>query len=216
MNLALAPVRKRLSPPLIAFLLALLLFLSSVILFSHDAFLPSLADRGLNILRISAFLGIIAAGQTLVIISGGEGIDLSVGTTVTLSAMVVGWIANKQDSLVWPALLAAIGVGAAIGLLNGLGVAILKVHPLVMTLGVSGLTNGIMLAIYKGKVLGGAGPLMTKIISYPLFVGLSGAVLIWAVVSLLVWLLLKRTLYGRHLFAIGVNREAARLFGCQR
>jgi ribose transport system permease protein len=203
----------RLSPPLIAFLLAVLLFLASVAFLSHGDLLGALSDRALNILRISAFLGVIAAGQTIVIISGGEGIDLSVGTTVTLSAILVGWIANKEDPMVPVALLAAIGLGGAIGLVNGFGVAVLGIHPLVMTLGVSGVTNGLMLAIYKGKVLGGAGPLMMKVISYPLVLGLSGAVLVWALVSLLVWVLLKRSRYGRDLFAIGVNREAARLSG---
>ncbi len=155
----------------------------------------------------------VAAGQTIVILSGGEGIDLSVGATVTLAAMIAGWVANKEDSLVLVALLASLGVGGLIGLLNGVGVTLLKVHPLVMTLGVSGLINGVMLAIYKGKVLGGAGPLMMRIVSYPMFAGLSGAVLVWVIVSGLVWLLLKRSRYGRNLYAVGVNRETARLSG---
>jgi ribose transport system permease protein len=201
-----------LTPPLIAFLLAVLLFLASVAFASHGD-LGAVSDRALNILRISAFLGVIAAGQTIVIISGGEGIDLSVSAIVTLSAMLVGWIANKEDPMVPVALLAAMGVGGAIGLVNGLGVAFLGVHPLVMTLGIAGVTNGVMLAICRGKVRGGAGPWMMRIISYPQLLGLSGAVLVWAVVSVFIWVLLKRSRYGRNLFAVGVNREAARLSG---
>ena len=202
-----------LTPPLIAFLLAVLLFLLSSFFIGNGISLQSITDRGLNVLRISAFLGIIAAGQTLVILSGGEGIDLSAGTTVTLAAMVAGWICNKQDQNVWIALLAALAVGTIIGFINGVGIAHLKIHPLIMTLSVSGVTTGVMLAIYQGKVLGGAGPGMTRLISLPIFDGLSGAVFIWLILSLLIWVLLRRTRYGRNLFAVGINRNASRLSG---
>jgi ribose transport system permease protein len=158
-------------------------------------------------------LGIISVGQTLVIISGGEGIDLSVGATVTLSAIVVGAISNKQDDLILLAMLAALGVGMVIGLINGIGVTALKVHPLVMTLGMAGVIGGVMLAIYQGQVRGGAGPLMSQFISFPVVFGLSGAVLVWAVIAVLVWLLLSRSRYGKNLYAVGINRETAYLSG---
>lgn len=205
--------RKKLSPPLIAFLLAVALFLFSSFFIAGGTGLHGIADRGLNILRISAFLGIIAAGQTLVILSGGEGIDLSVATTVTLAAMVAGWICNKQDQNIWIALLAALAVGTIIGFINGIGIAILKIHPLIMTLSISGVTTGVMLAIYQGKVLGGSGPNMTRLISLPIFGGLSGAVIIWILFSILIWVLLTRTRYGKNLFAVGNNRNASRLSG---
>jgi ribose transport system permease protein len=208
-----ATVRKRLSPPLIAFLLAVLLFLVSLIFFSGGQGFGSAFARVQNILRITAFLGIIAAGQTLVIISGGEGIDLSVGATVTLSAIVVGAILNKQDDLIPLAFIAALGIGALIGLLNGIGIAFLRIHPLVMTLSVAGVIEGVMLAIYQGQVHGGAGPLMSKFVSFPVIFGLSGAVLVWLVLSLLIWVLLARTRYGKNLYAIGINRETAFLSG---
>jgi ribose transport system permease protein len=110
-------------------------------------------------------------------------------------------------------LLAAIGIGALIGLVNGIGVAVLKVHPLVMTLGVAGVTEGIMLAIYQGQVRGGAGPLMARLISFPVVLGFSGAVLVWLALSVLLWLLLTRTRYGKNLYAVGINRETAFLSG---
>ena len=205
-------LQRKLTPPLVAFLIAVMLFLLSSFLFPQTGLQP-LLDRGLNILRISAFLGIIAAGQTLVILSGGEGIDLSVGTTVTLGAMVAAVVANRQDSMVLAALLAAVGAGLIIGLINGIGVAKLRVHPLVMTLGMAGVTAGAMLAIYQGQVQGGASPMMLRLISYPVFMGLSGAVLVWLLGSLLMWLLLNRTHYGKNLYAVGINRETAYLSG---
>jgi ribose transport system permease protein len=206
-------LRKRLSPPVIAFLMALLLFIIGVLFFSGEQGFSTLLERGQNILRISAFLGIIAAGQTLVILSGGEGIDLSVGTTVTLSAIVVGAICDKQDANVLLALLAALGIGVVIGVINGFGVAILKVHPLVMTLSAAGVTEGVMLAIYQGQVRGGAGPEMSRFVSFPVFLGISGAVWTWLALSLLLWLLLTRTRFGKNLYAVGINRETAYLSG---
>lgn len=204
---------KKLTPPVIAFLLAVGLFLLSGFFMAEGQGLGAMVVRGQNILRISAFLGIIAVGQTLVIISGGEGIDLSVGATVTLSAIVVGVISNKQDDLVLVAFAAALAVGAIIGLINGIGVTALRVHPLVMTLGMAGVIEGVMLAIYQGQVHGGSGPMMSRFISFPVVFGLSGAVIVWIVIALLVWVLLSRTRYGKNLYAVGINRETAFLSG---
>lgn len=209
------PLPVKITPPLIAFLIAVGLFALSVLLFNTGQGWAVVVQRGANILHISAFLGIIAAGQTLVILSGGEGIDLSVGATVTLSAIVVGAISNKADTLVVPALLAAVGIGLVIGLINGVGVSFLRVHPLVMTLSVGGVIQGVMLAIYRGQVRGGSGPGMSNFISYPVVPGLTGAVLVWIVLSILIWLLLTRTRYGKNLYAVGINRRTSFLSGVQ-
>ena len=122
--------RIKLNPPEIALLLAIALFILGGVI------QPGFASvtLGINILRLAAFLAIMAAGQTLVIIGGGEGIDLSVGAVVTLGAILVFKIANGQDSLTLPALLVALGVGAAVGAINGIGISFWKVPPLVMTL----------------------------------------------------------------------------------
>ena len=72
--------------------------------------------RPQNTIRLSVFLGVSAASQTLVILSGGEGIDLSLGAVVTLTAILSYVIVNGRDSMVIPALFAALLVGAAIGL----------------------------------------------------------------------------------------------------
>ena len=107
----------RISPPLAAVILAIVLFLASGLLpngFGSD--MSVAAAQATNIIRLSVFLGIIAAGQTLVIISGGEGIDLSVGSVVTLTAILVYTLCNGRDEMVSPALAVALLVGAAIGL----------------------------------------------------------------------------------------------------
>lgn len=198
-----------LSPPLVALLLALALFLVGGIVqpgFVNPA-------QAINILRLAAFLGIIAAGQTLVIISGGEGIDLSIGAVVTLAAILTFRLTGGQDALVLPALAVALAAGGAAGLVNGIGVAVLRVPPLVMTLGMAGVIQGLILAITQGNMIGATAPAMPALIARPLVAGVPGVAFIWLAVAALMWLLLERSRYGKELFAIGVNRVTARLSG---
>jgi ribose transport system permease protein len=206
--------RLTISPPLAAVLLAIVLFLLS-------GFLPNgfggnldvAAAQAVNIVRLSVFLGVIAAGQTLVVLSGNEGIDLSTGAVVTLTAILTYTIVNGRNEQVLPALLAVLIVGGMIGLINGAGVAFLNIAPLVMTLGMAGVVSGLILVITQGNVSGAVAPIMTQLIARPVFQGIPGAILIWIVFAALMWLLIERTTYGRHLFAIGTNRTTARLSG---
>jgi ribose transport system permease protein len=195
-------------------LLAVVLFLLSGLLPNGFGSNPEVAvPQALTIIRIAVFLGIIAAGQTLVIISGGEGIDLSIGAIVTLTAIITYSIVNGKNENVLPALVAVLIVGAAIGFLNGAGIAFLKISPLVMTLGMAGLVSGLILVITQGNVSGSVAPVMTQLIARPVFLGIPGAIVIWIIFGLLMWLLLERTAFGKHLFAIGTNRVTARLSG---
>ncbi len=206
--------RLTISPPLAAVLLAIVLFLLSGLLPNGFGNNPDIAlAQAINIVRLSVFLGVIAAGQTLVIISGGEGIDLSAGAVVTLTAILTYTIVNGQDAQVLSALLAALVIGGVIGLVNGVGVAFLKVAPLVMTLGMAGVVSGLILVLTQGNVSGAIAPIMTRLIARPVVLGIPGAILIWAAFGALMWLLLERTRFGKHLFAIGTNRTTARLSG---
>jgi len=206
--------RLAISPPVTAVLLAVGLFLLSGFLPNGFGSNPEVAvPQALTIIRIAVFLGIIAAGQTLVIIGGGEGIDLSIGAVVTLTAIITYSIVNGKNENVLPALLAVLIVGAAIGFLNGAGITFLKISPLVMTLGMAGLVSGLILVITQGNVSGSVAPIMTQLIARPVFLGIPGAIVIWIIFGLLMWLLLERTAFGKHLFAIGTNRVTARLSG---
>lgn len=204
------------SPPLAALLLAVILFLLSGLLpngFGSD--LDVARAQALNILRLAAFLGVIAAGQTLVVISGSEGIDLSAGSVVTLTAILSYVIANGVNEKVLLALLVSLAVGALVGLLNGVGVTFLRISPFVMTLGMAGVVAGAIIVITHGNVVGKVAPIMTRLIARPLSPGLPipNAIIIWLLFGILMWLLLERTTFGRNLFAIGVNRVTARLSG---
>jgi ribose transport system permease protein len=197
------------SPPVLALILAVGLFFAGGLI-NPDFVNP---NQAINIMRLAAFLGIIAAGQTLVIISGGEGIDLSVGAVVTLGAILVFRLSAGENEMLLPAVIVALGAGAAIGALNGIGITLLGIPPLVMTLSMTGVVQGTILVVTRGQLEGGTPPLMAQFIARPLILGIPGVLIIWVIVGVLMWLLLERTTYGKQLFAVGVNRTTARLSG---
>ncbi len=197
------------NPPLIALVLAIILF------FAGGLINPDFVNlrQATNIVRLAAFLGIIAAGQTVVIISGGEGIDLSIGAIVTLAAMLTFRFTEGRNELILWGLLLSCGSGMAVGFLNGLGVALLRIPPLVMTLGMTGVVQGTILVVTQGEMIGTTPPLMARLIASPLILGIPGVIFIWLALGVVMWALLNRTTYGKHLFAIGTNRTTARLSG---
>jgi ribose transport system permease protein len=208
--------RISISPPVAALILAVVLFVLSGLLpngFGSD--LQVARAQATNIVRLAVFLGVIAAGQTLVIISGSEGIDLSAGSVVTLTAILTYVIVNGADERVLPALFVSLAVGALIGFLNGVGITFLKISPFVMTLGMSGVVTGAIIVVNHGNVSGKISPLMTRLIARPLSpsIPIPNSIIIWILFGLLMWLLLERTTFGKNLFAIGVNRVTARLSG---
>jgi ribose transport system permease protein len=198
----------RLSPPLIALLLAIALFFLGGIL--RPGFVNE--RQAINILRLASLLGIVAAGQTLVVISGSEGIDLSVGAVVTLGAILTFRFSNGQDSLLLVGLLVALLAGAMIGLVNGMGIVFLRIPPLIMTLSMAGVVSGTILVVSKGGLQGGTPPALANFVSRQ-YLGLPGSFLLWIVLAGVLWLVLERSIYGKHLFAVGVNRTTARLSG---
>jgi len=208
--------RFSISPPVAALLLAVILFVLSGLLpngFGSD--LGVARAQATNIVRLAVFLGVIAAGQTLVIISGSEGIDLSAGSVVTLTAILTYVLVNGANEKVFLGLLAALAVGMVIGFLNGVGITVLKISPFVMTLGMSGVVTGAIIVITHGNVTGKVAPIMTRLIARPISpsIPIPNAIILWILFGILMWLLLERTSFGRQLFAIGVNRVTARLSG---
>lgn len=202
-------IRSMIPPPLVALLLAGLLFVVGGILapgFTN-------VNQGVNIVRLAAFLGVIAAGQTLVIISGGEGIDLSAGALVTLGAILTYRITNGDDNMIVPALLIILIVGALIGMLNGVGIALLGMPPLVITLGIAGVVTGVIYFYTRGELIGRTPPAMGRLLSQALVGPIPGVIILWVLLGAGMWLLLERTSFGKQLFAVGINRTAARLSG---
>ena len=176
---------------------------------------PGFAGYGqiLNVLRVAAFLGIVAAGQTLVIVSGAEGVDLSVGKVATFAAIIAARSIDGSNELLLPGLALALGVCAVVGLMNGLGVAYLRIPPLVMTLGMVAVVQGLILIYTGGQPAGRAAPLMVDVVGGRTIFGIPGILWIWLAVGLGMVFLMRRTTFGWRVYALGTNRVAAQLSG---
>src|SRR5690606_27793503 len=119
----------------------------------------------MRLLIVAALLGIVAAGQNLVILGGREGIDLSVGGVVSLSAILAGNLMDGQNAGIPLAILGCIAAGGLVGLLNGVGVTLLRIPPLVMTLGMLGVLQGLLVVIRQGIPSGRAAPGLSQFVT---------------------------------------------------
>ena len=167
----------------------------------------------LRLLIVAALLGIVAAGQNLVILGGREGIDLSVGGVVSLAAIVAGNIMDGSNTAIVPALLLAVLAGGFFGTVNGIGVTLLRIPPLVMTLGMLGVLQGLLVVIRNGIPSGKAAPGLTSFVTQPFLLGLPGILWLWCLIGLAMAFILYRTVFGTRIFAIGSNEHAAYMAG---
>ncbi|HXV09051.1 MAG TPA: ABC transporter permease [Burkholderiales bacterium] len=166
-----------------------------------------------TLLTIAALLGVVAAGQNLVILGGREGIDLSVGGIISFAAFLAGNIMQQQDAYLVQALVIVLCVSFLIGLTTGLGVTWLRIPPLVMTLGMLGVVQGGLVLLTRGVPSGRAAPTLSRIVSEPMLFGLPGILFIWILVGVALTLMLRRTTFGFNVYAIGTNEPAAALAG---
>lgn len=196
--------------PLVLAALAILVLLAAGELLS-----PGFAqgDQIARLLTVSAILGIVAAGQSLVVIGGREGIDLSVGAFISLGALLAGNVMHGSDGAILPAILVAGGATFLLGLVNGAGVTVLRIPPLVMTLGMTAVVQGGLVVLSRGIPSGNAAPALMGFVNRPLAFGLPGILFVWAAIALCMWFLLRRTSFGYAVYAMGSNELAARLTG---
>ena len=166
-----------------------------------------------RLLTVAAILGLVSAGQNLVILGGGEGIDMSVGAQISLGAAVAGNVMAGSDAALPGALVVALALGFGVGLLNGLGVVALRIPPLVMTLGMGGVVQGALIVLSRGVPSGNASPALSAFINHPAILGLPGVLWVWLAAGVLLWAVLRRTRFGYAVYAVGSNAEAARLAG---
>lgn len=195
--------------------LTLAILASIALLIVGELLSPGFA-RGQQIVRlltVAAILGVVAAGQSLVILGGREGIDLSVGAMISLGAVLAGNAMNGQNAGIPLAILAATGVPFLVGIVNGLGVTFLRIPPLVMTLGMTAVLQGALVVYSQGVPSGRTAPLLADFINKPLIFGVPGVLFVWALIALIMWFLLRRTAFGYAVHAMGVNERAATLVG---
>ncbi len=188
---------------LAAFLAALIIFFAV----SNSSFLTG--DNALNILVNASVIAIVSLGQVLTIISGG--FDLSVSGTVPLGAVTFALMLNRGYGLLVSVLIVLV-IGAACGLVNGLIVTKAKINPLIATLGTLSITGGLALTIANGVQIPFDDPTKSTLADPSLF-GINNHVWLLLALSVLLFLVLRNTVGGRYLYAVGGNREAARLAG---
>ncbi|WP_338722339.1 ABC transporter permease [Devosia sp. XK-2] len=165
-----------------------------------------------NVSRNFAFVGIIALGMTAVIASGG--IDLSVGSTVVLSAMTVA-VLMSGGFPAWIGIPAALLVAALVGLVNGLLIAYARMPPFVVTLGMLSVARSLAMVLSNNKMIYEFGPDHGFLLALGggSTLGLPNPLIVLAVLALLTGFLFKWTRWGQHLFALGGNEQAAKLTG---
>ena len=151
-------------------------------------------------LQIGAFLGIVAAGQMIVILIAQ--IDLSVPWTLTAAAMMATAVGGP-----W-AIPIGLGVGLAVGLVNGIGVAYLRIPSMIFTLGTNAVMRGLMVAHTGGFAPDTHATPLMRALAAEHVLGIPNALFVWLAVSLILAVMLQRTVLGRAVYTLG-NKEAA-------
>jgi ribose transport system permease protein len=194
------------NPPLLTFLLVALVWL-----------VASLTLRGFGayghlryLLELAAVIGIVAAGQTLVILMGG--IDLSVGAVITVTAILLPLISPASDPTGLVGIVLVLAIATGIGLLNGAGAAYLRVPPIIMTLAMATFLQGLLVIVAGGSAVTVSNPAVI-LLGQARPLGVPAGIILWIVVSIAVLLIIHRTPLGARFLALGANPLAARLSG---
>jgi len=191
---------------LFAYLVTILLLLLGGII--SPGFLSVSHLRTMSLL--AAFIGIVALGQTFVIIGGG--IDLSVPWVLNGAAVFVSLFAhNHNQPLLWavPVLLAA---GALVGAINGVGIAVTGIPPIIMTLAVNVILQGGIL-LYTGGAPAAAAPRALQFLAVGRVAHVPVVLGIWTLLAIAATILLSKTTFGRYLFALGTSPTVAEYSG---
>lgn len=195
-------------------IIIIIIILSAVLTVMSDAFLR--ADNIIDILRNNAVYGIMAFGMLPVLISSG--IDLSVSSTIALCAVVVGKLMTVTNSNIVVVFIVAILVGALIGLLNGLIITKFNIPPMVTTLGTMTIILGSVLLYTGGTWISGLPEYFKafghgKLGSFPgangTTLGIPSQVIFLLLTGIATWLILRYTLIGRGIYAIGGSEASA-------
>lgn len=204
---SLTPDRRR---TLVTFGAAILVFVVGA--FLHEGFASASSVKAIMV--VASFVGIVAAGQTLVILVGG--IDLSVPWVLNAAAVLFATASLGRDTRAAYAVLVALGLGAAVGLVNGVLIAYLAVPAVVMTLAMNGIMEGLTLGRTQGltcETCASYAPPSLQEAIHSDVLGIPVDLLLWLGVVLLVTLVLSFTTFGRRVYATGNNPVAAFLAG---
>jgi ribose transport system permease protein len=180
-----------------------------ILMFTLRVFLPGSVEMGAltAVLPLTAFLAIAAFGQTLVMMTGG--IDMSVPSTVTISSVTLLAISSGSDDRILLSIVAALGAAAVVGACNGLLIAVFRLNALIVTLSVGALVGGGALWFWQSlSTESSVPPSLGNFVSERVC-GLPSTFWMAIVLTVVVALILRRTVVGRRFEAVGVSPRAA-------
>ena len=192
-------------------------FAAAIVLFViGDLIRPGLGSfAGVRaVLVVACFVGLVAAGQTFVILIGG--IDLSVPWVLNSAAILLVVSSLGHDARALPAVLLTLAMGASVGALNGIGIAILGVPAVVMTLAMNGIMEGLTLGLSNGLTCAACAsyaPPLVQAAIHRTILGIPAILYVWLAVIAVVSVVLSATTFGRATYAIGNNARASFLAG---
>jgi len=163
-----------------------------------------------TVLVLGFFLVVLSFGQGLVILVGG--LDLSLPATITLGGILAAGMVGADNPDAWWMLPAVLGICGLVGLVSGIGVVWMRVPPFIMTMAVSIIVASGLLGYTKGTPRGAAPEAAVALMKATVF-GLRVPIVALVTFVVLGWLFQSRSVYGRYLYAVGTNVEAARIAG---
>jgi ribose transport system permease protein len=190
-------------------LLFIVLALGAVLAIIYPRFLT--ISNLTNVLWSVTVIGIMCTGAIYTPITGG--IDLSVGSVAAIASIVVNHLMNVMGVPMWPSLLITLVIGTAFGLLNGVVVAKFKVTGFIVTVAAKTYLFGLAMLISNGAMIGIYEPKAFLFIGTGRFLGVPVPVYIMLAMTLLSHFLLKNTVFGRHVIAVGANDVTSKLSG---
>lgn len=164
-------------------------------------------------LKLAAFIALFGLCQMIVIVAGGSGLDLSVGYMATLTAVLTASVMDGRNEYLWFALLIAFALGALVGLANGVLTSYLRLPPLVVTLAMADILQGIVNAYVAGKAITGRPSPILVTLSARLTGVFPNILYVLIPVAFVATLVFQKTKWGQILFGVGANERTAYLCG---
>ena len=197
----------RQSPARMAVIIAVLLYGLTVLM------VPTALNMGAisSIIMLTLLLSFASAGQTIVLIGGG--LDFTVGAVMSTSAIITVNIMNNQDGMFLPAFAAVMLMAVTVGLINGFCTVKIGLPALIVTLAISNVISRLQYVFTQGSPTGYAGPAFVSTVTSRIFNYIPSLALYALIIFPLVFYILNRSRYGRQLYLVGNNANAAGLTG---
>ena len=164
-----------------------------------------------NLMKQCAIIGVMAVAQTIVIITGG--IDISGGAITGLSCMVLALLERDTNMNFAVTVIIAIAIGIAAGFVNGVIIYDLKVPPMIATLGTQTIIRGFVKIVSNGLTVSGLNQKILDMGNNSLLGFFPLLAIIWVIAAIIIYLILKHTIFGRNLYVLGSGTDVARLSG---